>query len=97
MGTVWAMKAFSVAGAQVQSNKSITFHSLLPFVFPLTPPPPRLQPLLWISGPGLRFNSLFLGMIQWWVGSHPDKAWPLISLTGASLVPWVPLCPLCHL
>lgn len=36
MGTVWAMKALSVAGAEVQFNQSITFHSLVPFVFPLT-------------------------------------------------------------
>lgn len=32
MGTVWAMKALSV---EVQFSLSITFHSLLPFLFPL--------------------------------------------------------------
>lgn len=39
MGTVWAMKALSVAGAEVQFSQSITFHSRLPFLsifFPLT-------------------------------------------------------------
>lgn len=39
MGTVWAMKALSVAGAELQFSQSITFHSLLPFLsffFPLT-------------------------------------------------------------
>ena len=32
MGTVWAMKALSVAGPEVQSSQSLTFHSLLPFL-----------------------------------------------------------------
>lgn len=59
MGTVWAMKAVSVAGAKVQSNKSITFHSLLRFVFPLILAFPRLEPLPRISGPGLHFNTVF--------------------------------------
>ncbi|TNN69764.1 hypothetical protein EYF80_019996 [Liparis tanakae] len=37
MGTVWAMKALSVAGAEVQCSLSIPFHSLLPFLVSFCP------------------------------------------------------------